>query len=412
MPELPVRFLLAAMALAGAVAAMAAAAQPDARWGIVPMYMAVALLLGQGVLAAQRGERAAVVRRLEQSLERRVSEVALERRRMERLLERLPIAVLLFTPSGLAYANPAARALFPAVAQGRSPLRVLTLRAMADAVAEARASGHTVHLDVERDERWLSVRALVTAEGEVALVVTDQTDARRVEAVRRDFVVNASHELKTPVASIQILADTLEMALARAPEDAPGMVQRLRAEAVRMGQLVRDLLDLARLEEEGAERRERVDLAALVGEQVEQVRRDADERQVEVSQDVPPGLSLVGVPEDLRLMVANLLENAVRYNRPGGRVLVRARGDSQHVVIEVVDTGLGLADADRARVFERFYRVDRARSREAGGTGLGLALVRHAAERHGGDVSVDSVLGEGSTFRVSLPVAAAESGPA
>lgn len=397
-------------ATSGAVAVLAAGAFPDLRVFIAGGFVTVAGVLAQGVVAVQRRERERTVRRLEQSLERRVSEVAVERVRIERLLERLPLAVLLFTPSGLAYANPAARELFPAAAAGRSPLRVMTLRALADAVTEARASGHTVHLDVERDERWLSARALVTAEGEVALVVTDQTDARRVEAVRRDFVVNASHELKTPVASIQILADTLEMALARAPEDAAGMVQRLRAEAVRMGQLVRDLLDLARLEEEGAERRERVDLAALVREQVEQVRRDAVERQVEVALDVPPGLSLVGVPEDLRLMVANLLENAVRYNRPGGRVLVRARGDGRQVVIEVVDTGLGLADADRARVFERFYRVDRARSREAGGTGLGLALVRHAAERHGGDVSVDSVLGEGSTFRVSLPVAAGAEG--
>jgi signal transduction histidine kinase len=357
-----------------------------------------------------RRDHAAELRRLERSLEQRISELATERQRMERLLERLPIAVLLFTPGGLAYANPAAAALFPAAGEGRSPLRVLTLRALADAVDEARQSGRTVHLHVERDGRWLSVRALVTAQGEVALVVTDQTDARRIEVVRRDFVVNASHELKTPVASMLILADTLEMALTRDPGQAAGMVQRLRAEAVRMGQLVRDLLDLARLEEQEAERRERVDLGELVAAQVAQAAPDAAQRDVEVTADVPPGLALVAVAEDVQLIVGNLLENAVRYNRPGGRVLVRARPEGQTVVLEVTDTGLGLAEADRARVFERFYRVDRARSREAGGTGLGLALVRHAAERQGGEVSVDSVLGEGSTFRVVLPVAAAPEG--
>ena len=357
-----------------------------------------------------RRDHAAELRQLERSLEQRIAELATERQRMERLLERLPIAVLLFTPGGLAYANPAARELFPAAGQGRSPLRVLTLRALADAVAEARESGRTVHLHVARDDRWLSVRALVTAHGEVALVVTDQTDARRIEVVRRDFVVNASHELKTPVASMLILADTLEMALGRDPEQAAGMAHRLRAEAVRMGQLVRDLLDLARLEEQEAEQRERVDLAEVVADQIAQVHDDAVQRGVEVQTDVTPGLSLVAVPEDVRLIVANLLENAVRYNRPGGRVRVAARGDGQAIVLEVSDTGLGLADADRTRVFERFYRVDRARSREAGGTGLGLALVRHAAERQGGEVSVESVLGEGSTFRVTLPVAPAVEG--
>lgn len=404
------RRLLALLMAAGVAAVLVAAAWPSVRVVVAAVYVAAGVAVGEAFRRAERREHAAVVGRLEGSLERRISEVATERRRMERLLERLPLAVLLFTPGGLAYANPAARRLFPAVMEGRSPLRVLTLRALADAVAEARESGRTVHLDVERDGRWLSVRALVTAEGEVALVVTDQTDARRVEAVRRDFVVNASHELKTPVASMLILADTLEMALGRDPEQAAGMVRRLRAEALRMGQLVRDLLDLARLEEQGAERRERVDLAGLIQGQVRQMAADAAERGVAVTADVPPDLSLVGMPEDLRLMVANLLENAVRYNRPGGRVLVRARASGPHVVIEVVDTGLGLADADRVRVFERFYRVDRARSRDAGGTGLGLALVRHAAERHGGDVSVDSVLGEGSTFRVTLPVAAGAEG--
>lgn len=375
-------------------------------WRVAFVWSTVAVGLCQVVLALQRRERAAITRRLEASLERRVSEVATQRTRMERLLERLPLAVLLFTPGGLAYANPAAQQLFPGVAEGRSPLRVLTLTALADAVAEARERGRTVQLEVERDDRWLSARAVVTAEGEVALVVADQTEARRVEAVRRDFVINASHELKTPVASIQILADTLELALARDPSRAPDMAHRLRTEAMRMGQLVRDLLDLARLEEQEAERRERVHLAALVDEEIRRVAADVAERQVSVTVDVPTDLAVIAVPEDLRLVVGNLIENAVRYNRPGGRVLVRGSRTAHAVVLEFVDTGIGLAEADRVRVFERFYRVDRARSREAGGTGLGLALVRHAVERHGGDVGVDSVLGEGSTFRVTLPLAA------
>lgn len=401
-----VRRLIFLLIGAGVAAELAAAAWPGARWVVLAVFLAAASLLAWAALRDEQRERRTEVRRLEHSLERRISELATERHRIERLLERLPIAVLVFAPGGLAYANPAARALFPAADEGRSPLRVLTLRALADAVAEARESGRTVHLEVERDERWLTARAVVMTEGEVALVVADQTEARRVEAVRRDFVVNASHELKTPVASMQVLSETLELALRRDPEQAAGMAQRLRAEAVRMGQLVRDLLDLARMEEQGAEQRARVDLAGLVAGEVARVAADAQALQVQVTADVGDAVSVVAVPEDVRLIVANLLENAVRYNRPGGRVLVRTARAGGDVVIEVVDTGIGLAEADRVRVFERFYRVDRARSRDAGGTGLGLALVRHAAERHGGEVSVESVLGEGSTFRVVLPTSA------
>jgi signal transduction histidine kinase len=404
------RRLLVALVLLGVAGVLAGAARPD----LVLVLAAVVALAGAALARlawwAERRERARVTRRLEASLQRRIGEVATERRRMERLLRRLPLAVLLFTPGGLAYANPAARDLFPAAEGGRSPLRVLTLRALADAVHEARETGHTVHLDVERDSRWLAARALVTAEGEVALVVTDQTEARRVEAVRRDFVVNASHELKTPVASMQALAESLELALGRDPERAPRMVERVRAEAGRMGQLVRDLLDLARLEEQESQRFSRVDLAEVVRAEAAAEAEDAAARDVRIQLHTPDELHLVAVPEEMRLVVGNLIENAVRYNRPGGRVDVRAWRSGDDVVLEVADTGIGIAEADKARVFERFYRVDRARSRAAGGTGLGLALVRHAAERHGGEVSVESVLGEGTTFRVVLPVAAAGEG--
>lgn len=399
------RRLLIANGVAGVAAVLLATARPQWGLALAAAFAIVATLLPGLAWAADQRAREAVVRRLEARLERRVAEVAVERLRIERLLERLPLAVLLFTPGGLAYANPAARELFPAAEEGRSPLRVLIHKPLADAVDEARELGRTVHLEVERDERWLAVRAVVTAEGEVALVVTDQTEAKRVEAVRRDFVVNASHELKTPVAAMQALGDALEMALSRDAERAASMARRLTVEAARLGQLVRDLLDLARLEEDDEGRRERVDLHRVVTELAARNSADAARRQVEVVVDVPRDLSLVAVAADVMLIVGNLIENAVRYNEPGGRVVVRAWRQDDEVVIEVADTGLGLADADRGRVFERFYRVDRARSRAEGGTGLGLALVRHAAERHGGTVGVDSVLGEGSTFRVTLPTA-------
>ena len=353
-------------------------------------------------------------------LHERYASLDAERARVERLLEALPTAVLLFEQGvdaarvpALTYANPVARGMFGlARPEARTPLQVLGVAALADAVMEAYETGRSLDLQVERDDRQLVAHASATAEGVVALVVSDVTDAYRLEAVRRDFVTNASHELKTPVAGIQALADALVLALERDPERARTMIQRLGREASRLGQLVRDLLDLARLEEQGldGEARRKVDLAAIVRGQVERLRPDAEQRRVTLVCDCAGPAPLVAQPTDLRLIAANLLENAVRYNRPGGRVRVSVRRDSAQVVLEVVDDGIGIPEADQDRVFERFYRVDKGRSRAAGGTGLGLSIVRHAAQRHGGEVTVSSVLGVGSTFRVVLPVEGANGG--
>lgn len=338
----------------------------------------------------------------------RVTELAAQRGRVERLLDNLPTAVLLFSGGRLAYANPAARELF-SVEQSAdwSPLRVLGLDALAQAIDETSETGRPVEVEVRRDDRELVGRTSATGEDEVALAVADLTEARRVESIRRDFVTNASHELKTPVAGIQALADSLSFALDRDPDRARTMVGRLQKEAARLAQLVRELLDLARLEEATAQRQHgrcRVDLAALVREQVDRCLEFAAHERVTLSCDCDASAWLIGVPEDLRLIVANLLENAIQYNRRGGTVRASARRASGEIVLEISDTGLGIPESERSRIFERFYRVDKGRSRAAGGTGLGLAIVRHAAERHGGQVTVDSVLGEGSTFRVVLPV--------
>ena len=341
------------------------------------------------------------------SLDERFDALVDERARVERLLDDLPIAVLLFTDGGLAYANPAARTLFDVRDTApQTPLRVLGVTALAHAVAEAGETGRALEVEVRRDERALVARAAVSAPGEVALLVTDVTDVRRIDAIRSDFVTNASHELKTPVAGILALADSLGLAMQCDPDRAETMVQRLQTEAGRLAQLVRELLDLARLEEDAASQRgrRRVDVTAVLRAQVERLGPLAEDRQVTITIDAPAPAPIVALPEDMRLIVANLLDNAVQYSRGGGRVWASAGRSGGEVVIEVRDEGFGIPDTDRDRIFERFYRVDKGRSRAAGGTGLGLSIVRHAAQRHGGDVTVRSVLGEGSTFRVVLPV--------
>jgi signal transduction histidine kinase len=427
------RALFVVPAVAGLAGVLAATLAESPLWGagigLALGAAAVALLavmarrdvdeVAARVRALARGEEPPAARRGGAAWERLETELAglgatlaeqrrdldAERARVEHLFDAMPTAILLFGDAGLTYANPAGQQLFATRRrQTRSPLQVMGVQALSNAVIEARETGRPVAVEVQRGDRDLSALATRVDAQLVAMVVTDVTDARRLEHVRRDFVTNASHELKTPVAGMQALADSLGVAIDRDPQRARSMIVRVQIEATRLGKLVRELLDLARLEEDHPGERQRVDLADIVRTQVERISAIAHERDVKVHTHIDRPAPVVALPGDLRLIVANLLENAVRYNRPGGRVDVAVERQGSEIILEVEDNGLGIADADRDRVFERFYRVDKARSRAAGGTGLGLSIVRHAVERHGGTVSVNSVLGEGSTFRVVLPV--------
>jgi signal transduction histidine kinase len=236
------------------------------------------------------------------------------------------------------------------------------------------------------------------------MVVTDITDARRIEAVRRDFVANASHELKTPAASIQAAAETLQAVVGEDPAAASRFAAQLEREALRLSRIVADLLDLSRLES-GSDLADRVRLDALTREEVERFADRAREASISLSITAAEPATVEGSARDLSLLVRNLIDNAVRYTPPNGTVVVHVSIEGPGVHLEVQDSGMGIPNRDLPRVFERFYRVDRARSRGTGGTGLGLAIVRHVAENHGGSVSVTSEIGSGSTFTVLLPVA-------
>jgi signal transduction histidine kinase len=339
-------------------------------------------------------------------LRERFEALRTERRRVQRLLEVMPSGVLLFTADGLVYANPQAIELFDLTDPlGLTPLRVLGDRGLQQAVTEAAETRKPITIQVSRDGRELMGTATSIAPAEVALIITDLTDVRRVEAMRRDFVANASHELKTPVTGMQALADSLHMAMDRDPDRAVAMVERIQLEATRLARLVRDLLDLTRLEEGGDDRTtQRIDLVALCENQIDRLRVVAEQSEVELALETTGETMVIGLPEDVRLIVSNLIRNAVQYNRPQGTVVVRVGREESVAVVQVVDTGIGIAETEQDRIFERFYRVDKARSRASGGTGLGLSLVRNAVERHSGTVDVSSVLGEGSTFTVRLPV--------
>lgn len=261
-------------------------------------------------------------------------------------------------------------------------------------------------------KRALLVRALPLADaggaaGAVA-VVRDVSGIRRIESVRRDFVANVSHELKTPVGALIALAETL------AADDDPEVMRRLAdrvsGEAERLGRIVDDLLDLSLIEAQEAPEREPVPVRVLVEEAVERVLSAAEKAGVHLEVSPPPTDLLVSC--DRRQVVSalfNLLDNAVKYSPPEreGEPLVECAVsvDGDRGAIWVRDHGIGIPSRDQERIFERFYRVDKARSRASGGTGLGLAIVRHVARAHGGEVYVESREGEGSTFWLVLPLA-------
>ena len=239
----------------------------------------------------------------------------------------------------------------------------------------------------------------------VLVVIDDVTDRRRLEAVRRDFVANISHELKTPVGAIALLAETL------LAEEEPAVVQRLTermvAEAFRVSRTIDDLLELSRIEADGEAQRGEVPVHRLLAEAVDRVRPAAEQQGISIEVEEPAArLVVAGDRRQLVSAAYNLLENAVKYSDAGSSVEVGARTDGRWVDISIQDRGIGIPSRDLQRVFERFYRVDRGRSRETGGTGLGLAIVRHVASNHAGEVQVTSVEGEGSTFTLRLPVGA------
>ena len=242
----------------------------------------------------------------------------------------------------------------------------------------------------------------VRGAGALALI-DDRSLSRRTETVRRDFVANISHELKTPIGALGLLAETIR--------DEPDgevvsrLAERMIVEADRAGRTVDDLLELSRIEfGDEAEFGEEV-VSSVVGEACARIAPAAEQAGIVVRADVPAELRVEGDRRQLVSALFNLLDNAVKYSTEGGEVVVEARrdGTSGALRITVADTGVGIPRRDLDRVFERFYRVDRARSRRTGGTGLGLAIVRHVMSNHGGEVSVESTEGVGSVFTLTLP---------
>lgn len=239
----------------------------------------------------------------------------------------------------------------------------------------------------------------------VLVLAEDMTESIRVEEVRRDFVANVSHELKTPIGAVTLLAEAIGEA-ADDEEQVRYFSRRLLVEGDRLARLTRELIDLSKLQAgDPLTDAVVVDIADAVTQAVDHTRTLAEAREISVGVRAPEGIEVWGEPDLLVMCLQNLITNAIAYSPSGSYVGVGARRQGDVVEVSVTDRGIGIAESDQKRIFERFYRVDTARSRNTGGTGLGLSIVRHIVENHGGDIRVWSRPGHGSTFTVRLPAA-------
>ncbi len=334
-----------------------------------------------------------------------VAESSADAIRLRRALDTLPQGVIVCDESGeVVFRNARAVGLM-----GGRHGDALAAQAVVELLGDAWQQGTAERtLDLYGPpRRTLAVRTQLIDDGRRSLgviaVIDDVSERRRLEEIRRDFVANVSHELKTPMGALGLLAETL------VAETDPAVAQRLagriHSEAFRVSRIIDDLLDLSRIESEEAPPREPVLVNLAVAEAIERVRSVAEQRDIKIEVHEPsPPVALLAERRQLVSAVYNLVENAVKFSYDGGTVQVRGSAVGAEVTIEVEDHGVGIPSRELERIFERFYRVDHGRSRQTGGTGLGLSIVRHVAANHHGRVEVDSREGEGSTFRLVLPL--------
>lgn len=284
------------------------------------------------------------------------------------------------------------------------------------------ADGADVEFDVLPGKRQAPGRAGLSVHGQARLLseedrrfavvfVYDHSEYARMEATRRDFVANVSHELKTPVGAMSVLAEAL-LSSADDPETVRRFGEKVLVEATRLGNMVSELIELSRLQ--GAERMPdmgAVDVDSVVAEAISRHKVAAENADIVVRTDDASGLRMHGEQALLVTALANLVSNAIAYSPRGSLVLISRRRRGDNIEIAVTDRGIGIDRKDQERVFERFFRADKARSRATGGTGLGLAIVKHVAANHGGSIGLWSQLGTGSTFTLSIPAYAGDVEP-
>ena len=304
------------------------------------------------------------------------------------------------------------RATSSAMAMGLVRNRVLVHKELEKLVAQARDAQTMVRIETDllsgirgAKKLFVQARAVGLGEGSVLLIVDDRTESHRLDETRRDFVANISHELKTPVGAIGLLAEAISEST-RDPETVSKLSSNVLKESKRLSALVKDIIQLSRIQAaESTINRELIDLDAVVRDALDRNGFKAERRKVTIDSELQKDVKVFGDEEMLAVAIKNIIENAIVYSPEGSKVAVALSKVGDVAEITVSDSGVGIAKADQKRIFERFYRTDPARSRQTGGTGLGLSIVKHVIESHLGEIKLFSKPGVGSTFTLRLPVA-------
>jgi two-component system phosphate regulon sensor histidine kinase PhoR len=359
------------------------------------------------------GEISSALGRMAEELRQRIDEATSGKERLQAVLGAMVEGVLVVSAERrVVLANPRLREMFGiwSAFEGRPLLEVIRNAEVDDALREAMVSTEPVVGEIEiggEEPHQVLIHAVrfraTGARPGVVAVFHDVTELRRLENVRRDFVANVSHELKTPLTAIRGFAETLASGEVP-PEEMKSFSAVILKHAERLGNLIEDVLELSRIESrKGRLQPSPVDLCR-VAETVASLMRSALEgRSLALELELEAGPEAWADRRATEQILTNLLDNAAKYTDAGGRVTLRVGHDASDVILQVSDTGIGIPEEARSRIFERFYRVDRARSRDLGGTGLGLAIVKHLVQAMGGRIYVESQLGRGSTFSVRLP---------
>jgi two-component system phosphate regulon sensor histidine kinase PhoR len=353
------------------------------------------------------------LRRISERSETRIAKLEAEKRLLKSVVDEMSEAVLVADGQGrTSYFNPRWRELFALADEGdrnQAPwpeLRDALERLIATTLETEQEQQVELRLS-DPDRRTLTLTSSPLSESRgVVLVARDATELLRLTEIRQDFVANVSHELKTPLSAIRGFAETLLDGAKEDPRASAEFLARILKQCGRLEALLSDLLTLSQMEHVAAEvRLVPVDLEEIVREAIEIVSDRITDRKLDLAVEFGASSGVAGDAVALERLCVNLLDNAVKYNREGGSIRVRLYDAGREIILEVADTGIGIPKGSERRLFERFYRVDKGRSRQEGGTGLGLAIVKHAANVHGGSVEVESELGKGSMFRVRLPKA-------
>jgi len=367
---------------------------------LAAMTPLAAALLGL-VLGAGIGALAAVV--VIRRAAKQVRGEIVNRHHLGEILDPLRAAVVVVSDSDRILAASAfAKAIGMARGSSVAPGEVAAV--LADARAAGRSAEAELRLPGPTGEiLLLAVRAVPLSNGAAVVIAEDRSADLRFSETRRDFVANISHELKTPIGAISLLAEAADSAADDA-DAVRGFLGKLTRETTRLNELVSQIIALSRLQATGSVLgAQDVPVAGLLESAVARCHHLAEARDISISLQAEPGLLVAGDATELETAVTNLVQNAIAYSEPGARVAVTGNAAGELVEIRVSDNGIGISAEDQARIFERFFRVDADRSRASGGTGLGLSIVKHIAAAHGGEVTVWSRLGQGSTFTLRLP---------